>query len=265
MFMLIKTFILFISIYVNMNNNMGTKIKFTEKEKEIIVNMYLKDGYQIPEIIKRCNFSVSKQTIYNVLNEKNISLIRKTDKNHNDIIGKIYGHLKVIKIAQTEKSGNQHKWRSICNCDCGKKNIDVAIYSLGKTISCGCDKNRYLKITGKNNTRYGGYEELSGRHWGRIKKQAEERGIVFNIEIEDAWNLFLKQNRKCALSGMPIKFTIAHNKNNETASLDRIDSKKGYVEGNIQWVHKHINMMKSSYEQNYFISLCELVTKNNCL
>lgn len=26
--------------------------------------------------------------------------------------------------------------------------------------------------------------------------------------------------------------------------FDRIDPNKGYIIGNVQWVHKHINMMK---------------------
>lgn len=49
---------------------------------------------------------------------------------------------------------------------------------------------------------------------------------------------------------------------NRTASLDRIDSSKGYKIENIQWVHKDINQMKSALENNKFIELCELVSEN---
>lgn len=48
-----------------------------------------------------------------------------------------------------------------------------------------------------------------------------------------------------------------------TASLDRIDSTKGYTLDNIQWVHKHINVMKMDLDQEYFIKLCKLVTKKS--
>jgi hypothetical protein len=44
---------------------------------------------------------------------------------------------------------------------------------------------------------------------------------------------------------------------------DRIDSSKGYVVGNIQWVHKHINKMKNKYPQDHFIEMCRLVAENN--
>lgn len=45
--------------------------------------------------------------------------------------------------------------------------------------------------------------------------------------------------------------------------MDRIDHTKGYVVGNVQWVHRHINMMKWKLGQELFIDLCKKVA-NNC-
>ena len=47
-----------------------------------------------------------------------------------------------------------------------------------------------------------------------------------------------------------------------TASLDRIDSKKGYTIDNVQWVYKKINMMKQNYDQKEFVNLCCLIAEN---
>ena len=52
-------------------------------------------------------------------------------------------------------------------------------------------------------------------------------------------------------------------KSKTTASLDRIDSSKGYTTDNIQWVHKDINIMKNDYGNDYFIEICKKVAKNN--
>jgi hypothetical protein len=49
------------------------------------------------------------------------------------------------------------------------------------------------------------------------------------------------------------------NKKERTASLDRIDSSFGYIEGNVQWVHKDINIIKLDYDQDYFIKICSAV------
>ena len=72
----------------------------------------------------------------------------------------------------------------------------------------------------------------------------------------------MKQDNKCALSGLHINFANDF-KENGSASLDRIDNTKGYIEGNIQWVHKHVNNMKLTHDQDYFINLCKSIAKNN--
>lgn len=274
-FIFVMTFIFSDSIYSNItNNNMGTKIKFTEKQKQVVVDMYAKGGCSISEIIERCSsdipedmrFSISRETIYSMLKELNIPLIRKTGTKHN-LVGQKFGYLTVIKMAQTANSGKLHAWRAICQCsNCGNLNFEVNPQSLlrKQTTSCGCRRDQYIKNTGKNSKQYTGYEDIPGKYWGTIKSRAENRGYVICIDIKYAWGLYLQQNRKCALSGLPITFATSSKKSSETtASLDRIDSTKNYIEGNVQWVHKHVNIMKNVYDQNYFIDLCKLIAENN--
>ncbi len=95
--------------------------------------------------------------------------------------------------------------------------------------------------------------------WGGIKRAAKKRNIPWEIEIDEAWHIFIGQERKCALSGIPIGFDPG----NKTASLDRIDSSLGYVSGNIQWVHKDVNNMKGVYPQSYFIDICTKISAAN--
>ena len=45
----------------------------------------------------------------------------------------------------------------------------------------------------------------------------------------------------------------------QTASLDRIDSHKGYVVGNTQWVHTMVNMCKNKYAHAKFVEMCQAV------
>lgn len=82
------------------------------------------------------------------------------------------------------------------------------------------------------------------------------------------WELFLKQDRKCALSGVPLSFEGKTMENRyastskKTASLDRIDSTKGYIKGNVQWVHKIVNLMKQTTNQDEFIEWCRKVAEH---
>lgn len=102
---------------------------------------------------------------------------------------------------------------------------------------------RTLKETKSSKRKW--YEEISGRYWSDIIRGAKYRNLDFNISMQYAWNLFIKQNKKCALSGVEIEFYKCGNKRNkQTASLDRIDSKSGYIIDNVQWVHKTIQRIK---------------------
>ena len=74
---------------------------------------------------------------------------------------------------------------------------------------------------------------------------------------------FIEQNRMFALTGIPIYFQARKDLRNATASLDRIDSSKGYIEGNVQWVHKKINYMKQQFNQTEFIEWCKKVVNHN--
>lgn len=66
---------------------------------------------------------------------------------------------------------------------------------------------------------------------------------------------------RCALSGRPIVYKVRPRDSTATASLDRIDSTKGYVKGNVQWVHKDINRMKQDIDDETFIALCNEVAR----
>jgi hypothetical protein len=114
---------------------------------------------------------------------------------------------------------------------------------------------------------WSGYKELSGYSWSRIVGQAQTRNINMEISIQDAWEQYEIQNKKCALTGQPIVFSkntkeLAHEKA-QTASFDRIDSMQGYIKNNIQWIHKDINLMKSDMNENSFIYWCKKIAEYN--
>ena len=80
------------------------------------------------------------------------------------------------------------------------------------------------------------------------------------------WDIFEKQDKICALSGLPIEFETSqyglwHGEG--TASLDRIDSSKGYICGNVQWVHKDVNRMKQCFKEDRLLDLCKLIVEHN--
>lgn len=107
-----------------------------------------------------------------------------------------------------------------------------------------------------------GCGDLTGTLWASIKANARTRRIEFRLSVEDAWSLFQEQGGLCALSGVSLT-CYAPRGERPSASLDRIDSSKGYSLDNVQWVHKHVNLMKRSLSNEEFVAFCRKVTRWN--
>lgn len=174
-------------------------------------------------------------------------------------VGQKFGMLLITGVFREEKiiGTSRSRYLFTCLCDCGNADYIAVPNHLigGKTKSCGCRK----RLIGQEHPTYIGYKEISGKLWTRIKSGAKERNHIFDLDIKDAWELFIKQDRKCSLTGLDIGFDYKK----ITASLDRIDSSLGYNMNNIQWVHKNINKMKNTFSQTEFIHFCTLVA-NHC-
>jgi hypothetical protein len=165
------------------------------------------------------------------------------------------------QVGKTEYAAKRGVYFAVCRClNCGKEEHPVLAPSLkrGATTSCGCRRDQYARNSGENNPGFKGFKGISANFWRGYELRARERGLAFAISKEYAWGLFEKQGQRCALSGQPLNFSAGKN-SRTSASLDRIDSSVGYVEGNVQWVHKHINIMKNVYTMDYFVDLCEKV------
>lgn len=134
------------------------------------------------------------------------------------------------------------------------------------SIKCKCfrKKIKYLLnpnwgAKGEKSKCWTGYGELDGQRIAGYKQNAKKRKIEFKVTAKYLWKLLEKQNFKCALSGEEIYL----NRNSATASPDRIDPIKGYLEGNIQWVHKRVNELKWDSTNNELIKWCKLIVNNN--
>lgn len=150
-----------------------------------------------------------------------------------------------------------------CKCKCGRESlVDAYTLSSGKSKSCitcfNSNKN------GVNNNSWRGYKEIPASWFTRFRNYAKKKNSNFEIELEDIWVLYERQNRKCALSGLDIDFTRMGTGTRAvyTASIDRINSKKGYTKDNIQLVHKDVNIMKNAYDQDYFVEVCKAIVNN---
>lgn len=96
--------------------------------------------------------------------------------------------------------------------------------------------------------------------WTNLMGRVREGGYNMDIDKDFVWDLYNKQNGKCALTGWNIMFSPDNIKN--TASIDRIDSDKDYTKDNIQLTHKIVNRCKLNCPEDLFYNICKAVTEN---
>lgn len=179
-------------------------------------------------------------------------------KKFKDITGIKFG--KLIALYPSHVFNKRTYW--VCECECGNECIiGSAHLPSGAIKSCGCAKIESHKELTKR--KFKGVEDLSSTYFSQIQRSAKNRNLEITITKQYIWELFVKQNKKCALSGEPITLIKGKNTTLQSASLDRIDSSKGYVEGNVQWVHKVVNILKNNLSDNDFINWCCLIVKNS--
>ena len=112
---------------------------------------------------------------------------------------------------------------------------------------------------GESHPCWKGCGPISGSFLYNIRRCAKERDLEMNITIEELAELLEQQQYKCALSGVEIGFSKTAACRGNTASVDRTDSTKGYISGNVQWVHKDVNLMKMDFSQEEFIHWCKTI------
>ena len=173
-----------------------------------------------------------------------------------DISGRRFGCYSVVR--KLERPGNTQGalWQVVCDCGNVREVLSITLRS-GQAKSCGSCQPHYA---------WKGVGQMSGGYYTTLRRGALKRKLDFVVTKEYLWNLYLKQDKKCALTGLDIHFVrdrSSQRSSAQTASLDRIDSSKGYIEGNVQWVHKTINIMKWHIEQKHFIEMCQKVAAHS--
>ena len=158
------------------------------------------------------------------------------------------------------ESSNHHHVK--CRCNCGFINY-VRIDMLKNGKRKGCFECSH-KIRERDYKEVGG---LCSLMFSKIKRNAVIRNLEFNLNMTELWELFIAQDQKCALTNLPL-ILVNHKKlkikiSEVTASLDRIDSSKGYIPDNVQWVHKAVNIMKGSLNNSEFINICKAVAETH--
>lgn len=211
--------------------------------------MYVEERKSYKEIGER--FGIGKSAIYRWIQK--LKLPRRIDQVQ-DLAGQKFGDLEVVKYLKSGRysgGGKYDLWE--CKCSCGAiLNVRSGNLKHSGTSQCKCCSN----IKSREKKEY----PIDYNVWFRLKERCANKGIELGVTPQYLYDLFIAQNKICSLSGVEIYFGETREAET-TASPDRIDPGKGYVEGNVRWVHKYVNSMRNNKTDEEFFYWCEKITK----
>lgn len=184
-----------------------------------------------------------------------------------DVTGIIFGGYEVLGLVGYTYNKNGHKqhrlWSVRC-IHCNKTFVKQGQHVTESKFGCKDCKGEQMSAT--KSPHWKGGKFVPGFFISKIKNKnlnRRSKNIEFSLSYEYLDGLWEHQDGKCAYTGEALNF--GRSKINGTASLDRIDSSLGYVEGNVQFVHKDVNIMKWDLPEDRFLEVCKKITLNRSL
>jgi hypothetical protein len=143
------------------------------------------------------------------------------------------------------------------NLELGRRNF-CSRKCLGKTNSKNFPQKNGYDITKHSKNRIDEFTGLRG-FLRRVKYRIHEH----DIDLEYLKYLWDTQNF-CVYTGVQLQLPKSKGFNNPlyTASLDRIESEKGYVKGNLQFISIVANHAKNSMTHEQMLKFCNIIVEN---
>ena len=165
--------------------------------------------------------------------------------------GKVYGRLTLVEDLGVKKGSRKFK----CKCECGSV-VSRRAYDVVNlhTRSCGC-LNKELaaeRISEARKLRKVKKADPVQSLYNRYKQGAARRELPFKLTLEQ-FGLIVK--KKCAYCGIISKSRLN--------GVDRIDSSKGYIVGNVNPACKICNVSKWTLSKSAFLDMVTRIYKHS--
>jgi hypothetical protein len=157
----------------------------------------------------------------------------------------------MFKLCQNKKK-QQHRRDNIDHYRNLEKKERKRNYSNRKNNTLAQAKTRYYS----SDLKY-----ITALMFQNARVRARTSNLEFNIDKEFLIELFKLQNNRCALTGLPFKYSdndknMCHRRP-FAASLDRINCKKGYTKDNVRLVCIIVNFALCEFGDEAFDEMCE--------
>lgn len=144
--------------------------------------------------------------------------------------------------------------RHYCSLRCtGKDNVKhltppKGVYPKNFALNPGTKKDEYSPF----------------RHYlHSVRTHTAKNGKVVNVTLEDVKKQWDKQQGICPLTGWELDHSLCGSHSPRQPSLDRKDSSKGYIRGNIRFVALIAQYAKNKFDDSTVIQFAKAVVKQH--
>lgn len=109
-------------------------------------------------------------------------------------------------------------------------------------------------------TKYTEEQKPFAKYLRKCRNRTQKKKWVCDLTLEYLMELWMEQNGRCSLSGIPLLHSHETSNINRMASLDRKDSAKPYVQGNVQFIICTLNYAKNDRGDDSIRELISLLT-----
>lgn len=174
-----------------------------------------------------------------------------------DQCGKEY--LKPLSEYKRNKELGRHNF---CSRSCAAKyNSSHRSQKMIEHSNSEENKQHLLKV----NQSYNLHEKFPEKRFSYFLRNCRRRFKECTITLNDLQEQWDRQNGICPYSGISLvipTYKKYHNNPIYSASVDRIDSSKGYIPGNIQFVSACINYMKNTMSDKDTKYICKCIAEH---
>lgn len=140
----------------------------------------------------------------------------------------------------------------------GKTNFFCGLSCVASWKNKNRSPEEQKKISQKLSERLKGNIYCKKGNFTYYLNKAKNRKHDFDLDEEYISNVWDNQKGKCKLTG--IQMTLRDKLNTPfTASLDRINSKKGYIKGNVQFVTFSANLAKNKFSDDEIVEFFQSI------
>ena len=162
------------------------------------------------------------------------------------------------QYAQSSKDGRRciscGEWKSLSEFRCTRKSCKTCHLALVKK-----GRDAFRAKTGRAYSTWSRGKTLV-QYFNDLLRQTRNRALRYEWECQltGEWlaEMYQEQGGRCALSGREMTRIVGKGRVLTNISIDRVDSSRGYVPGNVQLVCCIVNWAKNNLDQAEFISFC---------